>query len=407
MKLEYLAQPDVQLGRILSALLNENPSADVVVVVSAFARLQSILRLKQQVSRLVDEGADIRFVLGIDLGGTSKEVLEELLKWNIDVTVVKNRIPGHTFHPKIYLLRWKAKADLFVCSNNLTDGGFFRNYEAAARVTYDLPADHDGLETALAQLGRFLGPTGATAKKLTTKLLKNLVKNGQVPSEADARRNTEPANQKLRGRRVGSVFGAEDVAPPPPLPAEMLERLLGNLRARRGSTGGKTQRRRSKAKAQSAKKILAPAAFYMTLPTLQGPNIPGEARIPLEAVELAEEFWGWPDEYKKDVTGGGKKRRVYWNWRPNWSIVNADTGQSATQVVRMYLYENSSDFRFYARPLVNAGADLGDVVRIRRVAQPDAEYECVLAKKGTAAFEDWGRYCTQQVRNSPRRFGYA
>lgn len=73
----------------------------------------------------------------------------------------------------------------------------------------------------------------------------------------------------------------------------------------------------------------------------------------------------------------------------------------------MYMYENSSDFRFYARPLVNAGADLGDVVRITRIAQPDAEYECVLAKQGTPEFDLWLTFCTQPVRNSPRRFGYA
>ena len=73
----------------------------------------------------------------------------------------------------------------------------------------------------------------------------------------------------------------------------------------------------------------------------------------------------------------------------------------------MYMYTNSSDFRFYVRPLVNAGADLGDVVRIRRIAESDAEYECALARKGTPQYNEWINYCSQPVRNSPRRFGYA
>ena len=30
--------------------------------------------------------------------------------------------------------------------------------------------------------------------------------------------------------------------------------------------------------------------------TLQGDNIPGEGRIPLEDIELAKEFWGWLGE---------------------------------------------------------------------------------------------------------------
>ena len=73
----------------------------------------------------------------------------------------------------------------------------------------------------------------------------------------------------------------------------------------------------------------------------------------------------------------------------------------------MYMYENSSDFRFYVRPLVNAGGNLGDVVRIRRIAEPDAEYECVLARQGTPEYKEWIKACTQPVRSSTRRFGYA
>jgi len=73
----------------------------------------------------------------------------------------------------------------------------------------------------------------------------------------------------------------------------------------------------------------------------------------------------------------------------------------------MYMYENSSDFRFYVRPLVNAGGDIGDVVRIRRLAETGTEYECVLARQGTPERQNWIKYCTQPVRNSSRRFGYA
>lgn len=154
--------------------------------------------------------------------------------------------------------------------------------------------------------------------------------------------------------------------------------------------------------------VLLPAAFYMTLPTLQGENIPGEARVPLEAIELAKEFWGWPGEYKKDVSPRAGRDRVYWNWRPTWRVSSVLYPKSVTvQEVRMYMYENSSDFRFYVRPLVNAGGNLGDVVRIRRIAEPNAEYECVLARQGTPEYDEWIRHCALAVKNSSRRFGYA
>jgi hypothetical protein len=146
----------------------------------------------------------------------------------------------------------------------------------------------------------------------------------------------------------------------------------------------------------------------MTLPKLQGSNIPGESRIPLEAIELAKEFWGWPGEYSREISPRTGKDRVYWNWRPNWRIWSVEAPSDiAVQEVRMYMYENSSDFRFYVRPLVRAEGNLGDVVRIRRLLQPDAGFECVLARQGTPEYTEWIRYCTQPVRNSTRSFGYA
>ncbi len=71
------------------------------------------------------------------------------------------------------------------------------------------------------------------------------------------------------------------------------------------------------------------------------------------------------------------------------------------------MYENSSDFRFYVQPIVKAGGDLGDVVRIRRIAESGAEFECVLARHGTPDYNEWIKSCTQAVRNSTRSFGYA
>ena len=44
-----------------------------------------------------------------------------------------NAIPRATFHPKIYLFESLITATLFVGSNNLTDGGFYTNYEATVR----------------------------------------------------------------------------------------------------------------------------------------------------------------------------------------------------------------------------------------------------------------------------------
>ena len=414
MKVDYITQPDKQLGKILAAFLDSDPTPSRVIVVSAFVSLQTLIRVKQQILDLRDAGAIVRFVLGIDLGGTSQEALAEVLSWDIDCRIVNNRLPGRTFHPKLYMLEWEEQATVIIGSNNITEGGFFNNYEGAAHITYELPDDADDFSSACEELSRFLDPAGPVVKTLTDELLQDLIDRGDVPTEEEAR-NSRSVLRKSKakgGSKKEPLFGMESFNPPPPLPAEFLERLIKDVRKRR-RTAKKAAKKATKQ--VTAKPIddavsdaVRPAAFYMTLPTLQGDNIPGEGRIPLDAVELAMEFWGWPDEYSKEVSPRSGQNRVYWNWRPEWRIWDVTAPDEATtQEVRMYMYENSSDFRFYVRPLVNAGADLGDVVRIRRIVESDSEFECVLARRGTPEFDDWIKYCTQPVRNSTRRFGYA
>jgi len=330
------------------------------------------------------------------------------------------RIPRHTFHPKLYLFEWEDHAEIIIGSNNITQGGLFSNYEGSARVRYDLPTDTAIYEAAQEELGRFLDPDGPTTYTLTEEFLQNLITRNEVLTETEIRssqrRPTKRPSPRTDERTIQeSPFGVEDFPTPPPLPTDLLKELLREVRKRRGERGREKRKRASRRRLEEATPIstesedlIPAAAFYMTLPTLQGRNIPGEARIPLEAIELAQEFWGWPDEYERDESPRSGKNRIYWNWRPRWKVWSVENPKEiAVQPVRMYMYENSSDFRFYVRPLVDAGADLGDVVRIRRIAQSHAEYECVLARRGSEEYETWIKYCTQRVRNSPRRFGYA
>jgi HKD family nuclease len=419
MEVDYITQPDLQLGKILESLLQSEPAPSRVVFVSAFVSVQTLMRMKNQILAIKKAGTDVRFVLGIDLGGTSREALSEVLTWDIDCRIIKNNAPRHTFHPKLYLFEWDEEAAIIIGSNNITEGGFFGNYEAAAHITYDLQKDARGFARARDELARFLAPDSPVAKSLTEGLLQELVSRGDVPTEEELRkRRSASLKTKPTGERKGEpIFGIEDFDPPPPLPADLLERLIKDVRKRRSVAEKSDANKKMPAKPidDAVGDTVRPAAFYMTLPKMQGDNIPGEARVPLEAIELAKEFWGWPDEYSKEESPRAGKNRVYWNWRPKWRIwaveepplITAKEVIVTEQEVRMYMYENSSDFRFFARPLVNAGADVGDIVRIRRIAEPDVEFECVLAHQGSPTHKDWIKSCTQPVRNSSRRFGYA
>lgn len=345
MDVDYIIQPDYQLGRILFGLLDAAPKR--AVFVSAFVGLQTIMRIKEEVVALREAGSEILFVLGIDLGGTSQEVLEEVLDWDIDVRIIKNRIPGHTFHSKLYLFEWDNKAEIIIGSNNTTEGGFFKNYECAAHITYELPADSEEFKDACVALDRFINPGGQIVYNLTENFLSKLIARGEVPKEGEARRGRD-ASSKYSGKKreddsgEENLFGTESIDPPPPLPADMLERLVKNVRRHRKERKEATKKPAAAAQPPVDDKegdALIPTAFYMTLPTLQGDNIPGESRIPLEAIELAKEFWGWPDEYAEDVSPRGGKRRVYWNWRPIWRVWSVESPKTVTvQEVRMYMY---------------------------------------------------------------------
>jgi len=414
MNVNYIAQPNSQLGVVLSEMLDSNPLASSVIFVSAFVSMQTLMRVKDQVVILKNAHKAVRFVFGIDLGGTSQEVLQEVLSWDIDVRIVKHRIPGHTFHPKLYLIKWQDHASIIIGSNNFTEGGFFGNYESAACITYALPEEASVFNNACEQLKRFLEPDNLVTYELTADFLKKLIEEERIPTEAEARANRNHSHGGKR-KTLGSgepIFGYEEFPVPPPLSAELLERLIKNVRKQRKISKKEATKRKEQSKSTNAilpiddesSDPLMPAAFYMTLHRLQGENIPGEVRIPIQAIELAKEFWGWPDKYTKDIP----KKRVYWNWKPVWSVWSVTaSNEITTNEVRMYMYENSSDFRFYARALVNAGGDIGDVVRIRRIAKPDAEFECVLARCGTSVYNEWIESCTQSVTNSSRKFGYA
>src|SRR5438128_2468114 len=107
MEIRYLAQPDAQLGNIILGYLAEQPSPEEIIIASAFVSLQTLLRLRAAVRQLGESGSEVRLIVGVDLGGTSKEALREMASWSIPITIVKNSSVGHTFHPKLYLLRWE------------------------------------------------------------------------------------------------------------------------------------------------------------------------------------------------------------------------------------------------------------------------------------------------------------
>jgi hypothetical protein len=216
-----IAQPTVQLGQEIDALLAAEVHYNRIVFVSAFVALRTILRLRDRLLAQFQAGCQLRLTVGIDVGGTSRDVLEELRRWNCEVLIFHNPIPRATFHPKIYLFESAAATTLFVGSNNLTDGGFYTNYEAAIRHDFELPADAATYRRIAEPILPFIEPAGLTVQRLTNELINILAARGLLTTEAQARerrRNQAEVQQPPVDQIPANPFRSVAVPLPPLLP---------------------------------------------------------------------------------------------------------------------------------------------------------------------------------------------
>lgn len=222
-----LVQPESQLGQEIEILLSSGESYSRIVFVSAFTALRTILRLRERLLAATENNTVLRLTVGIDLGETSREVLEELVAWDCEVFVYHNPIVRATFHPKVYLFENYQSAMLFIGSNNLTDGGLYTNYEAATRYCFEFPADADTFERILAPLRGFVEPTGPTVRPLDSKLIEILSRRGLLPTEIDARRSRRArrsSTQQEGTRILPDPFSPVSVPMAPLLPIHLRQR---------------------------------------------------------------------------------------------------------------------------------------------------------------------------------------
>ncbi|MBW8283104.1 MAG: phospholipase D family protein [Rhizobium sp.] len=234
MKSVLVYQPVKQLGSQLHELLDENEDVRKIVFVSAFVALRSVLRLRDIVLFHKEEGASVKIIVGIDLGGTSKETLEEIMLWSCDSYVFHNPNPRSTFHPKIYLIEKKKDATLFVGSNNLTDGGFYTNYEVASKYRFKLPAELSVLKKFVSPVADLMEPKeGDLVKKLTKALINVLSQRGDLPTEVEVRRRKRDARRtsKSEGPLPPNPFTAQAPPSPPLLPKHLRDHDAPGIKA--------------------------------------------------------------------------------------------------------------------------------------------------------------------------------
>lgn len=184
--------------------------------ISAFASLSGVRGLSKHIKIAKKHLSIITIVTGIDQKGTSKEALEELFALDINAYVFYQ--PSITiFHPKIYLFEGKNKSKLIIGSSNLTSQGLFTNIEASLLVSIDnsVKADRkivDQLKDYFKGIFDFSDPN---LKKLSKKIIADLVKAKVVPTEAErkaAQDKAEKAALKETGNIISKIFPKRAIA---------------------------------------------------------------------------------------------------------------------------------------------------------------------------------------------------
>ena len=338
----------------------------------------------------------VEIIAGIDHGGTSREGLQDLLDAVSPtgrIVVFHNRLP-HTFHPKIYLFKSSAKADLVVGSGNLTEGGLFTNYEAGIHLLLDLtdPAQAAVLRAVEQTLDSWVAPDNGLARVLDSGFLATLFARGLVLPETIARL---PGNGEREDGRdsattaENALFASHAEFRAPPV-------------SRRGGKSAAAAELQSGAAARPEPGVIG---FVMTLQrtdvgvgqvTAGAPPRSPEIFIPLAARDAQPDFWGWPTAFAEDANRLGKRDRAGVRMRLGNRRIS----------VNMMTWPDRHDFRLRCEALRSAG-EVGDILRLEKVgSEVDYEYYAEVIPQETSQYALYRQLCRCPVRNSRKMYGY-
>ena len=362
----------------------------------AFAKRSGTRHIFNELKRLA-KGARIELLIGIDHHGTSAEALSDLMaaiQPNGRVIVFHNRLP-FTFHPKLYFFRDQNSAELFVGSGNLTEGGLFTNYEANIHLCLDLKKNDSAalvksVEDTLDEWSDF---QFGTAHVLDQKLLESLVSRGLVMSEADLAivKKSENRSSKDGDKEfpTDSLFAGHPV---PGAPAASSVPKAVVVAVTTAETG-------------QQKSLPEFSNFVMTLQKTDvgvGQTSAGTSRrspeifIPLSARNAHPGFWEWPDGFVEDASRPDKLDRVGVRMRLGTSVFS----------VNMMTWPVKHDFRLRSEALRSAG-NVGDILHLEKMDESmNFDYFAQVIPTETSQHPEYLSRCTENVRNSQKRYGY-
>lgn len=221
MKISFLGQgfEDKSTNAVGNHLINflNLKGFDSFIGISAFASESGIYGLSGHLSAAKNNFKNLSLIVGIDLDGTSKEALEEILGLSINSYIFYQK-ERPIFHPKIYLFEGPKEVKLILGSSNLTSAGLFTNVESSMIVEFD-SADKEGF-ALLSELKDYYKPlfnfSDPNLFKVTTSIISDFYLRGIIPDETNRISNfhkkTTPPNSQNSAGISALVIPKRDIA---------------------------------------------------------------------------------------------------------------------------------------------------------------------------------------------------
>ena len=233
--------------------------------ISAFASTTAIKGLSKYIINAKKKFKNLNVIVGVDEKVTSKEALEEILALKINSYIFYQ--PSATiFHPKIYLFEGNKTSQLIVGSSNLTTRGLFSNIETSILLSLDnnVKTDKQVVQDLKDYFKGIFNGTDPNLKKITKRLIRDLVKANIVQTEAEI---------KATPYKIGKHESKE------------IEKLISKIFPKRVTTKipgefRKTDKRTDKTKKTTIKEITEHSA--------KGKLVWTRRKLPASSVQVAE-----------------------------------------------------------------------------------------------------------------------
>lgn len=167
--------------------------------ITAFASQAGVNGLSKHLASAKKYLKNITIVTGVDQKGTSQEALLALLNLKIKTFIFYQ--PSFTiFHPKIYLFEGISRSELIIGSSNLTSQGLFTNVEASLLISLNnnVEADIKIVKQLKDYFKGIFDFTDPNLKKLSKRVISDLVKAKVVPTEAERKAAQDKAEKTER-----------------------------------------------------------------------------------------------------------------------------------------------------------------------------------------------------------------